>query len=534
MSESAQFDVVIIGGGPVGMGLAIELGQRGIRTAVVERYDAPQLIPKGQNLTQRTTEHFHFWGVEDEIRAARTVPRESDRGGMTCYGTLLTDYHHDWLMREAVRPYYFTDNERLPQYATEQVLRRRVDELESVDQFIGWDAKGVEESDGKVTAEIQSRSTNEIKKITGKYLVGSDGSNSVVREGSGIVQSMSNHDKLMVLLVFKSEALHELLERYPGKSFYNVLSPEQEGYWLFFGRVDLGTNWFFHASVPRGTTKDNFDFKAYLHKAVGKEFDLDIERVGFWDLRVSIAENYKNSRVFLAGDAAHSHPPYGGFGINTGFEDARNLGWKLAAVLQGWGGPELLDSYDQERRPVFESTARDYIENYIETDREFLRDFDPKKDKEAFEAAWSGRTTGTAKDVANFEPHYEGSDVVFGPENGKTSAVGKHVFTARTGHHLAPQPLSNGHNIFEELGKGFTLIAFDADSEVVSAFKTIADELQIPLKIIRDTFENERKLYECRMILVRPDQFIAWSGDELDQDVHAILRQACGYKDTAS
>lgn len=93
---------------------------------VVERYETIPPIPQGQNLTQRTTEHFHFWGVGEEISNARTVPRETDRGGMTCYGTLLTDYHQDWLMREAVRPYYFTDNERLPQYATEEVLRARL------------------------------------------------------------------------------------------------------------------------------------------------------------------------------------------------------------------------------------------------------------------------------------------------------------------------------------------------------------------------------------------------------------------------
>lgn len=285
---------------------------------------------------------------------------------------------------------------------------------------------------------------------------------------------------------------------------------------------------FFHAPVPRGTTKDNFDFAAYLHKAVGTEFDLEIERTGFWDLRVSIAQDYRNGRIFLAGDAAHSHPPYGGFGINTGFEDARNLGWKLAARLKGWGGPNLLDSYDMERRPVFESTARDFIENYIETDKAFLHDFNPDKNLDAFEEAWSGRSAGPAKDVANFEPNYEGSDIVYAPQSGKSSAVGQHLFIARAGHHLAPQTLSNGRNIFEELGSGFTLIALDADNDDVSALKDAADSLDIPFKIIKDTFEGGREKYECRMILLRPDQFVAWTGDHLQQDAASILRKACG------
>src|SRR5215472_1635037 len=115
--------IVVIGGGPVGMGLAIELGQRHIGSIVVERYAAPQPIPKGQNLTQRTMEHFYFWGAENELRAARTIPPGYGIGGMTIYGNLLSGYHYDWLQRELVRPFYFTDNERLPQYATETVLR---------------------------------------------------------------------------------------------------------------------------------------------------------------------------------------------------------------------------------------------------------------------------------------------------------------------------------------------------------------------------------------------------------------------------
>src|SRR5258708_33181336 len=132
--------VIIVGGGPVGMGLAIELGQRTVRCIVVERYAAPQPIPKGQNLTQRTLEHFHFWGVEKAVRAARTIPPEYGIGGLTAYGTLLGDYSYDWMQRELVRPFYFTDNERLPQYATETVLRARVAELPTVQTLFGWSA----------------------------------------------------------------------------------------------------------------------------------------------------------------------------------------------------------------------------------------------------------------------------------------------------------------------------------------------------------------------------------------------------------
>jgi 2-polyprenyl-6-methoxyphenol hydroxylase-like FAD-dependent oxidoreductase len=340
--DRREAEIVIIGGGPVGMGLAIELGQRGVSVIVVEQYPKPQRVPKGQNLTQRTMEHFHFWGVEKELRAARTIPKEYGIGGMTAYGTLLSEYHYDWLQRELVRPFYFTDNERLPQYATEKVLRARAAQLPSVEVLYGWTGKSLTQDEDGVTAFAVERDGDGEIEIRAAYAVGCDGSRSLVREQAGITETRTEHGRLMVLLVFRSSGLHELLKRYPGKSFYNVLHPALKGYWQFFGRVDLGNTWFFHAPVPRDATRDNFDFAACLHRAAGAEFDVEFEHIGFWDMRVAIADSYGKGRIFIAGDAAHSHPPYGGYGINTGFEDARNLGWKLAATLQGWGGPALL------------------------------------------------------------------------------------------------------------------------------------------------------------------------------------------------
>ena len=110
--------------------------------------------------------------------------------------------------------------------------------------------------------------------------------------------------------------------------------------------------------TPRG---DNFDFPGLLQRAAGFKFACEFDHVGFWDLRVAVAESYRVGRVFIAGDAAHSHPPYGGFGLNNGLEDAVNLGWKLAARLQGWGGEALLNSYDAERRPIFQEIGEDFI-----------------------------------------------------------------------------------------------------------------------------------------------------------------------------
>ncbi|WP_439122320.1 FAD-dependent monooxygenase [Marivita sp.] len=521
MSDS--YDVVINGGGPVGLGLAIELGQRGIRVCVVERYPEPQPIPKGQNLTQRTSEHFRAWGCEAELHTAHPIPKGGGIGGMTAYRTLLSDHTYDWLNRSNVKDYYFAPNARLPQYATERVLRARAAKIPSITVLYGWSGDALEMSEDGVRLTIKERGGDARQVIEASYVVGCDGSKSFVRDHAGISETLSDHNRLMALLVFRSEHLHDLLKRYPGKAFYNVLHPDYEGYWLFFGRVDHGLSWFFHAPVPIGTTKDNFDFRALLHKAVGQEFALDLDYVGFWDLRVSLADTYRADRAFIAGDAAHSHPPYGGYGINTGFEDARNLGWKLAAKIQGWGNDALLDSYSAERQPVFDSTARDFIENFIREDREFLNTHDPANDGNAFDAAWKARAEG-ASGVEDFEPNYEGSTIVPGSK-GTPSAKGSHSFVARTGHHLPPAG-PDGRDVAAVLNGRFTLLSGDA--EYKASFQQAADALSIPLctpKCKQSWFDP----WERQIVLVRPDGFVGWSGDTITpQQAHEVLSGTIG------
>lgn len=511
---SADAEVLVVGGGPVGMGLAIELGQRGVQTLVLERHHEPQPIPKGQNLTQRTMEHFRAWGAEGPLRAARTIPPAFGIGGLTAYGTLFGPHHYDWMQRGHVQAYYHCANERLPQYATEAVLRRRVAELPTVQVLYGWTAQAVQDGPGHVV--VEAGDGQRTRRLQAPWVVGCDGSRSLVRTQAGITQTLTDHDRLMVLLVFRSAGLDRLLkERFPGKSFCCVLHPELQGYWRFFGRVDLDGHFFFHAPVPPGTTRDNHDFAALLHAAAGAEFDVELQHVGFWDLRFAIADRYRAGRVFVAGDAAHSHPPYGGYGVNSGLEDARNLGWKLAAMLQGWAGPQLLDSYDLERRPVFASTMQDFIARSIEVDRAFVATFDPVRDPAAFEREWAARGAGAVGEVQAFEPHYEGSPVVSAaPGAGPCSAVGSHRFEARAGHHLAPALLASGQPVIAVLSPGFTLLAFDVDAASLQAVRARAAAQQLPLQVVHVAASEEGRRYGARLVLVRPDHFVAWAGDE--------------------
>jgi 4-hydroxyisophthalate hydroxylase len=522
-----RFQVVVVGGGPVGVAMAIQLGLRGITCALVESRTTIQQIPKGQNLTQRTLENFYFMGIVKELRDARLMPPGFMIGEITTYRDLNSPYFHAAAGRLLVHDYYYEKNDRLPQYQMEKVLRAKMATLPGLEARFGWTTTRVEQDGDGVRVTIEQDGASEVWEAD--YAIGCDGGHSLVREQIGIPRSGTDFDQLMVLIVFRSRELHEeLKKRYPERSTYRAMHPDLKGYWKFFGRIDVGEGWFFHAPVPRDTKRENFDFLGLLHEAAGFKFAAEFEHVGFWDLRVAVAEKYRVGRVFIAGDAAHSHPPYGGFGLNNGLEDAVNLGWKLAARLQGWGGEALLASYSEERRPIFYEVAEDFIAKRIRIDGEFLDCYSPERDKVEFERAWNEKASDMDTRAQVYEPNYEGSPVVIGPPGGKSSAHGNHVFKARAGHHLVPQKLSSGSNVFEVLGQDFTLMAFDVADGDVREFEQAAAALKMPLKIVRDSYADGRLKYEARMIVVRPDQFIAWLGDSAPADAGVIMRRVVG------
>jgi len=523
-----HYQVVVAGGGPVGTGLAIELGLRGVSCLLVEPRTALGKVPKGQNLTQRTLEHFATWGLEKELRAARLMPKGYPIGELTAYGNLMSDYWHAPAGREVVRSFYSQDNERLPQYQMEAVLREKVATLPTVDALFGTEALRFEQDATSVRVDVRTLASGETTTVSCEYLVGCDGAHSAVRTQLGIERSKQDYEQNMLLAVFRSRDFTESLKRFPQRSTYRVLRPELKGYWQFFGKISEPDEWFFHAPVPMDAKIETFDALGLIRQAAGFDCHCEFEHLSFWKMRVAVAEEYQKGRVFIAGDAAHSHPPYGGFGLNNGLEDIRNLGWKLAARVKGWGSERLLESYSIERRPVFWETADDFITARIKRDAAFLERYNPSVDKAEFETAWHGRETDIGSRFQQYEPNYEGSPVMFGPPGGVNTAHGTHAVRARAGHHLAPVPMSSGRNSFEALGNEFSLLAFGAKDADVAAFEKAAQDKHIPLKVIRDDLQGGRDAYEAHFILVRPDQYVVWHGNELTGDPTAILAKAVG------
>ena len=235
-----RHQVVIVGGGPVGLALAVELGQRGISCALVERRLEPQRIPKGQNLTQRSVEHFYFWGVAEKLRAARMLPPSYPMSGIVAYRDLNSEYWYAPPLREIVNAYYFQENERLPQYQGEAVLRARMAQLANIEARFGWTAETVEQDERGARIAIAEDGGSGRDMLEADYAIGCDGGQSTVRQQVGIERGGADFNQLMVLALFRSRELHEKLKRFPPRSTYRVLNPDLKGYWQFFGRVDVG------------------------------------------------------------------------------------------------------------------------------------------------------------------------------------------------------------------------------------------------------------------------------------------------------
>ncbi|MGW2635780.1 FAD-dependent oxidoreductase [Streptomyces sp. NPDC001348] len=352
--------VLIVGGSLVGLSTSVFLGRLGVPHTLVERHAGTSIHPRGRGNNVRTMELFRVAGVEPGIRqAAATL---AGNHGILQTPTLVGDAG-EWLFKE------IDPGGGLARFSPSTWCLCSQNDLEPVllDHAVGQggdlryhtELMSFDADPTGVTAVVKSRDTGEHTTIRADYLVAADGPRSPVREQLGIGQSGPGDLFHNISMTFRSRRLADVVGERRFIVCY-LTSPDADGALL---PVDNRENWVFHAPwhPEHGETLEEFTDERcvdHIRRAVG-DLDLDVEITGRapWHAAQRVARGYRSGRVFLAGDSAHEMSPTGAFGSNTGIQDAHNLAWKLSAVLGGWAGEGLLDTYDTERRPVAEATS---------------------------------------------------------------------------------------------------------------------------------------------------------------------------------
>lgn len=517
----ASADVVIAGAGPAGLAAAVELGQRGFNVVVLEpRHTADFDAPRAKTTNIRTMEHFRRWGLAGALRRAAPIPVTWSQDVSFCTSLTGREVHRftnvfglsveredDWA----------ESGQQVHQGIVADVLRTAVSALPSVHLATGWSLVDLEPSSTHVDVVGRHESGASVT-VIGKYLLGCEGARSRTRDLIGARYEGSADVRINSNFVFRAPELWSRVELAPAVQYW-TLDAEVPG---IVGPLDLDGTWFASAVglLPPDDTSGAIAKIRAMIGPLAQDLDIEVVAIDPWQARMLVADRYRVGRVFLVGDAAHLNPPFGGHGYNTCVGDAVNIGWKLAAKLAGWGSDALLDSYEEERRPVIVRTIEESTINMSRLSSDYndpilLSDGPEMESRHAEIAAAIEREKDleyhSLELVLGY--NYEGSSMIAGGSpSGSAHGGGSYRTPARPGWRLPHLWLDDGSSIYDHLGREFALIrlssAVDGDALVEAAA-----ERGVPLTLVDlSAVPGLEAEYCAALILVRPDQHVAWMG----------------------
>jgi 2-polyprenyl-6-methoxyphenol hydroxylase-like FAD-dependent oxidoreductase len=380
-----------------------------------------------------------------------------------------------------------------------------------------------------VTAVVENADTGAREEIAARYVVGCDGARSLVRGTLGIAMTGNPVLTYTTNVIFRCPHLLSLHDK--GKAYRHIfIGPE--GTWATIVAINGADQW--RLSIIGGAEQREYsiaEIEAAIRRAVGRDFDFEILSVLPWVRRELVAATYRDGRGFIAGDAAHVMSPTGGFGMNTGIGDVVDLSWKLAAVLEGWGGNGLLDSYSTERQPIGTRNVAEASGNLrrmlsVAAQPDLLDDTPQgaasrqrvgREFSETMRREWF--TLG-----AHLGYRYEGSPICW--TEGSVAPADEprtYVPTARPGHRAPHAWLADGRSTLDLFGRGFTLLGFGAQACEVASLLDAAGRRGVPLTFVTITEAPVAALYERKFVLVRPDGHVAWRADRMPEDAPRLI-----------
>lgn len=520
-------EVLIAGGGPVGLAAAVELGNRGIDCVVIEpRVVVSTARPRCKTLNVRTMEHLRRWNLADRLRERAPLPVSWSQDVVFC--TSLTGWElsrFTGVLGLVPDGDLFAElGQQAPQYVLEEILREAVGGLGTCHLELGARVAGLDQVDDFVDVTVEN-TAGDWKVIRATYVIGCDGPRSIVRDHIGSAYLGGQALRPNFGMVFACPELRDHLRHGPAVQYWiiNQSAP------ALVGPLDRnGTWWAIAFGVDRQTGER--DARRLIDSVAGRPVQATVLSTDPWTARMQIADRMRDRRVFLAGDAAHLNPPFGGHGLNTGLADAVDLGWKLAAVLSGWAGPALLDSYEAERRPVQERVIEEATANMRVLSTELLADNleDDNAAGAGARAAADGRIQQTKK------AEFHSLDLVLGLRIARSPVVPHSEVTNDliVGARLPHLFLDDGQSLYDMLGPDLTLLTLSGEY----GHETIEDAARsrgVPLKLVdlsRSQFARQyAERVDAWIVLVRPDQVIAWAGHTSPRDAGTLIDTVRGH-----